>query len=663
MTKPLPSSEQPMFFVRPSQLEQMRDPLHAGWNRALAARETAPASDFNLAELIDFSKMNEVFASYLEVIGLPVAIIDFNGVVLASSHWQRLCMEYHRSNEGTLGRCLESDTSLSRQMQDGTNYAIYRCSNGLTDCASPIIVDGQHIANLFIGQFFLQPPDLAWFEAQCAKFGFEREGYFRALAEVPIVAEERVPAILKMLVGFANLLAKQSLAEHRARTAYLDVEQQVIERTQALARSEQRMRSIIELSPIPKALWTADGQTTYVNAAFIRSFGYTLADVATVDAFWARVLPDPRARAAAVATWRQRLDESVAKGQPFQPTELALTCQDGEVRTVIAETVAIVGDAGREDSLLTVFYDITQLKQTESALRQAKERVEAAASAGIVGIWDWDVVNNRLVWDQVMYKLYGLREGDFGGAFEAWAASIHPDDRAYAEREIQAALRGEHEYAIEFRVRWPDGSTHYLKAVSQTTFDAHGQPLRMMGVNYDTTPQKEIQLQLDKLAYYDLLTGLPNRRLLEDRLQQAIALAQRKRRKVGMLFIDLDRFKPVNDRHGHQAGDWLLKEVAKRAKACLRASDTPSRLGGDEFVVLLPDVLNVDDAISVAEKIRASLELPFRMDNGQLLDISSSIGVALYPDHADDARKLLMCGDEAMYKAKQGGRNAVVACA
>ncbi|MBA5606200.1 diguanylate cyclase [Duganella sp. FT3S] len=663
MTKPLPSPEQPMFFVRPSQLDQMRDPLHASWNRELAAREAAPAADFNLAELIDFSKMNEVFASYLEVIGLPVAIIDFNGVVLASSNWQRLCMEYHRSNENTLGRCLESDTSLSRQMQDGTNYAIYRCSNGLTDCASPIIVDGQHIANLFIGQFFLQPPDLAYFEAQCARFGFEREGYFRALAEVPIVAEERVAAILKMLVGFANLLARQSLAEHRARTAFRDVEQQVVERTQALARSEQRMRSIIELSPIPKALWTADGHTSYVNAAFVRSFGYTLAEVATADTFWERVIPEPQARAATVAAWRQRMEVSVAKGLPFQPTELTLTCQDGDVRTVIAEAVVIGDDAGHDDSRLTVFYDITQLKRAESALRASKERLEAAASAGIVGIWDWDVVNNRLVWDQVMYKLYGLREGDFGGAFEAWAASIHPDDRAYAEQEIQAALRGERAYAIEFRVLWPDGSTHYLKAVSQTTFDAHGKPLRMTGVNYDTTAQKEIQLQLDKLAYYDLLTGLPNRRLLEDRLQQAVALAQRKRRKVGVLFIDLDRFKPVNDRYGHEAGDWLLKQVAKRVKACLRASDTPSRLGGDEFVVLLPDVLGAQDAVSVAEKIRASLEQPFRMDDGKLLDISSSIGVALYPEHADDARKLLMCGDLAMYKAKQGGRNAVVASA
>jgi diguanylate cyclase (GGDEF)-like protein/PAS domain S-box-containing protein len=663
MKPPPPTTQHPLLFVRPSQLRQMRDPLRAKWNKELASRAAARGADIQLAELIDFSQMNDVFASYLDVIGLPVAIIDFNGVVLASSHWQRLCTDFHRNNDDTLRRCLQSDTSLSRQLEDGKHYAIYRCSNGLTDCASPIVVEGQHIANLFIGQFFLQPPDHAYFEAQCAQFGFDRARYFAALAEVPIVAEQRVPAILAMLVGFANLLARQSLAEHRARTAFQNVEQLVVERTQALARSEQRLRSIIELSPVPKALRTGDGRISYLNAAFVRSLGYTLDDIATVDAFWRLTIPDPAYRAEVLATWEQRLDSARHGQRPFQPAELNLRCKDGEVRTMIAESAAIEDDAGMPDGRLIVFYDVTQLKRAESDLRQSKERLEAAASAGIVGIWDWDVVNNRLVWDQVMYKLYGLREGDFGDAFAAWTASLHPDDRDHVERAIQAALRGERAHEVEFRVVWPDGSIHYLKAVSQTTCDAQGKPLRIMGVNYDTTAQKEIQLQLDKLAYYDLHTGLPNRRLLDDRLQQAVALAQRAQRSVGLRFIDLDRVKQVNDRPGLEAGDWLLTEVAARMRACLRASDTPSRLGGDEFVVLLPDMLDVADAASVAEKIRAALALPFRTNDGRLLDISSSIGVVLYPDHADDAHQLLMRGDAAMYKAKQGGRNAVVACA
>jgi diguanylate cyclase (GGDEF)-like protein len=166
--------------------------------------------------------------------------------------------------------------------------------------------------------------------------------------------------------------------------------------------------------------------------------------------------------------------------------------------------------------------------------------------------------------------------------------------------------------------------------------------------------------QLSQLTFHDALTGLPNRRLLEDRLDQAIARATREKRRVSLLFIDLDKFKPINDQYGHAVGDWLLKQAAERMRECLRISDTAARMGGDEFVVLLPDVEKSDAAVTVAEKIRKELLLPFVRDDGTELKISSSIGVAFFPDNADDASELLRLGDEAMYQAKNSGRNTVV---
>jgi diguanylate cyclase (GGDEF)-like protein len=166
--------------------------------------------------------------------------------------------------------------------------------------------------------------------------------------------------------------------------------------------------------------------------------------------------------------------------------------------------------------------------------------------------------------------------------------------------------------------------------------------------------------QLGQQTYHDVLTGLPNRRLLEDRLDQEVIRATREQRRISLLFIDLDKFKPVNDRYGHAVGDWLLKQVAERMRASLRQSDTAARIGGDEFVVLLPDVKNSEAAITVAEKIRKALLLPFVRDDGTELNISSSIGVAFFPDHADGASELLRFGDEAMYLAKESGRNTVV---
>ena len=297
-------------------------------------------------------------------------------------------------------------------------------------------------------------------------------------------------------------------------------------------------------------------------------------------------------------------------------------------------------------------------RQASMSLKVLVDRLKAGASAGIVGIWDWDIENNLLNWDPVMYRLYGLEPADFDDLYEAWLSRVHIDDRAHIDGEIQAALRNEREYCPEFRVLWPDNSVHYIKAVSKTTFDTAGKAIRLVGVNYDITEQKNIQMRLDKEASYDQLTRLPNRRLINDRLKQAIAFTERAKKKMAILFIDLDGFKKVNDIYGHHIGDWLLIEVSTRIQYCLRATDTVGRLGGDEFVVVLPDIdHNADD---VANKIRTTLQEPFVMHNGVVLKISSSIGVAIYLQDADNQTMLMECADKAMYEAKKRGRNKVV---
>ncbi|MBF0374219.1 MAG: PocR ligand-binding domain-containing protein, partial [Alphaproteobacteria bacterium] len=142
------------LFVRSPIVDQMVDPLAAEWNAHSGGSDCPEAA---IASMIDFEMMNGIFENFLATVGLPVAIIDLQGKVVASSRWQRVCIDFHRANAGTRARCLESDTDLSRQMREGQAYAIYRCRNGLTDCATQIVVEGVHVANLFIGQFFLAP--------------------------------------------------------------------------------------------------------------------------------------------------------------------------------------------------------------------------------------------------------------------------------------------------------------------------------------------------------------------------------------------------------------------------------------------------------------------------------------------------------------------------
>ena len=180
----------------------------------------------------------------------------------------------------------------------------------------------------------------------------------------------------------------------------------------------------------------------------------------------------------------------------------------------------------------------------------------------------------------------------------------------------------------------------------------------LCGISTDISERKEVEEHMQHMAQYDALTHLPNRALFEDRLRLALAVAQRNGTRLALMFIDLDKFKPVNDTYGHGVGDLLLKDVALRIQECLRESDTAARVGGDEFVVLLPTVETEYDAEVVGAKILAALNRPFVL-SGHTLKIGGSIGVAIYPDHGTEERLLVRSADAAMYHAKKNGRNNV----
>jgi diguanylate cyclase (GGDEF)-like protein/PAS domain S-box-containing protein len=203
--------------------------------------------------------------------------------------------------------------------------------------------------------------------------------------------------------------------------------------------------------------------------------------------------------------------------------------------------------------------------------------------------------------------------------------------------------------------RAKDG-TFYTVSQTITPIIDNGELTHFIAIHEDITVQKLTQERIAHMAHYDVLTGLPNRSLFTDRLELSLATAKRSKTRLGLMFIDLDKFKPVNDEFGHDVGDLLLKEAAKRMQHCVRESDTVSRIGGDEFVVLLPAVETEQDAMLVAEKILHALNQPFELA-GHCISISASIGVAAYPEHGSDERTLTKNADVAMYYAKSAGRN------
>ena len=175
----------------------------------------------------------------------------------------------------------------------------------------------------------------------------------------------------------------------------------------------------------------------------------------------------------------------------------------------------------------------------------------------------------------------------------------------------------------------------------------------------DITAMKAQQAHVEHIAFHDVLTGLPNRLLLQDRMRQAMAIEHRLKRKMLVCFLDLDGFKAVNDSHGHTAGDQLLKVVAGRMRDCLRSSDTVARLGGDEFVLLLSPLQNAEEGLAVVQRLVEAVALPVTIDDEVAVQVSASIGVALYPDDELQPDRLLERADAAMYDAKRQGKNRV----
>jgi diguanylate cyclase (GGDEF)-like protein/PAS domain S-box-containing protein len=290
-------------------------------------------------------------------------------------------------------------------------------------------------------------------------------------------------------------------------------------------------------------------------------------------------------------------------------------------------------------------------------LAESEQRHALAMQGANDGLWDWDVRNDRLYFSPRWKQMLGYSEPELGDARGEWLGRVHQDDRAALTQALEAHLSGasqhfEHEHRIQHR----DGSYRWVLARGMAVRDAHGRATRVVGSQTDVTDRKQAEQRLQHDALHDALTGLPNRVLFLDRLDQAIRRAQRPHpaAAAAVLFLDLDRFKLVNDSLGHQVGDELLIAVARRLESAVRPPDTVARLGGDEFTVLLDGVIDVHEASVVAERIHQTLRTPFDIDDRELF-IDASIGIAL-ADADASPETALRDADVAMYRAKADGK-------
>lgn len=311
----------------------------------------------------------------------------------------------------------------------------------------------------------------------------------------------------------------------------------------------------------------------------------------------------------------------------------------------------IVGTAG-------VGMDISDMHQLQARLDAERRALDEAQELAELGSWELDVSSGTMRLSREMIRILGLDRVPRSMTFDDFRKSLHPDDRPILDAERERALRTCGTCDFDHRIVARDGSVRHVRSRAHVECDGEGDAQRCIGTMLDMTQRVEAQRKIERLAYQDSVTGLPNRWLLSDRMRQGIAHARRHNGRFYVLFIDLDDFKRINDSLGHAEGDILLAEVAQRLRAATRDTDTVARSGGDEFVVLLGEVDGENQARAALRRIRAAFREPFELRDGEYL-VTASIGVASYPKDASTEGELLQFADTAMYDAKQAGRNAV----
>jgi diguanylate cyclase (GGDEF)-like protein/PAS domain S-box-containing protein len=591
----------------------------------LTSQPANPVSDVPPALLIDIASVRPLLDDLSALVGIPTALLDVEGNILQSAGWQKACTDFHRAVFSSCANCTESDLFLARHLGEG-EVVDYRCKNGLWDVVTPVFVGKQHLGNLYCGQFFYDDDvvDETFFIAQAARFGYDELTYLAAIREVPRFSRDHVRRIMAFIVGLASHLSSLSLTNLQLR------------------ESQGQMETLINTLPDPVWLKDMEGVFLSCNRAFASMLGVPAANIIgkTDDDFCSTEQ---------VNFFRQKDRDALIAAEP-QVTEEWFTPSHGG-QPALLETIktALPGLGGSPRGILGIARDITERKRAENLHRLMSKVFSDNGEAILIT----DASNRILATNREFTRLTGYSEEEAIGRDPAFLSSGESPREIY--EEMWHSLAETDHWQGELWDRRKSGETYPKRLSISVVRDAGGNIVNYIGSFENITDRKAAEDNMRYLAHHDALTGLPNRFSLYERMDQLIAFARRFDTSVAVMLIDLDGFKTINDTFGHNAGDQLLIQVAKRLQQSVRDSDIVARLGGDEFVVVLSGIEKATDVAMIAGKIVEQVAAPYTAA-GNELRTSPSIGICFYTGDAADTSELIKYADIAMYQAKAAGK-------
>ncbi|WP_428739541.1 diguanylate cyclase [Sulfurimonas sp.] len=639
-------------------------------------------SNYKLIDLIDNEAFTTLLESFFKATGVPSGVVAEDGEIISQVGWVSACAHFHRLNPLSNQHCISSNLELMDGLQDG-EITFSKCQNGLLDYATPVVIEGQRLATIFLGQVFNEAPLLSYFEEQANKYDYDQNRYIEAINSVPIISNDEMIALMECVVGMAKMLASSGLATLRQKLLQQDL--------QVVTQKHIQLEDILNYSPVGVGWSDQNGKIEYVNEHFTELFGYTLEDIPDLDTWYTTVYPDKEYREKIVEPQYAAVEEAHKKGLKIPKVELNITCKDKTQKHVI------IGFSYVGEKQLVNFSDMTAHWKSEKRNQAHDKMLEKVAKGSplpdilhtiVLAIESEEpsAICSILLLDEEGKHLHNgasLRLPKFY-AEAIDGIEIGPKigscgSAAYLKRRVIVEDIMTHENwqgytnlakAANLRSCWSEPIVSSEGQVLGTFAIYHEKPSKPNSVDKErigfatnlaaiAIENKRTQEELEKRAYTDYLTGLANRRSFMEKFEDELSRLDRYGGHLSLLMFDIDWFKRINDTYGHNIGDRVLQKISTICSKILREVDIVGRIGGEEFAVVLPQT-DIEKALQVAQRLRTTIEkTQMKVAQNGSFNFTVSMGVTQTSAGKMDVDELLKEADRALYTAKESGRNLV----